>query len=106
MVFRFQIQRISNYSETLRQQHRTGLKRDPIKRVDPKQIELEEKRSQRRRVLEFAATVPKPSLPQTVPQKKSETKIEVEDDVLERLLARHRNEQARVMRLNQLAKIN
>ena len=40
------------------------------------------------------------------PNNPIKTASEVEDDVLERLLARHRNEQARISRLNQLAKIN
>ena len=105
------VKRISNYSEALRQAHRTGLKRDAVnKRPDQKVVELEEKRNQRRRVLEFAATIPKPSVPNIAtthkPNNPIKTPSDVEDDVLERLLARHRNEQARITRLNQLAKIN
>ena len=110
--------RKSDYAEQLRVEHRTNIKiKNKTKsKDDERNAALSKKHEQRRKILAFAATVPKPVI-------KKKTEIEIGNEIkrrespklidkndseldLERLLARHKSEQARVNRLGQLANIN
>ena len=71
-------------------------------------LELEKKRENRRKLLEYAATVPTP--PKPTKQKvelglSNDIKHDTSDLELNNLLTRHRAEQARVHRLKALADI-
>ena len=74
---------------------------------------LAKKHEQRKKVLAFAATVPKPVVRKKAEvdsrtHKQESPKISKDNSELDldRLLARHKSEQARVQRLGQLANIN
>jgi len=108
------LKRKTDYAEGLRARHKETIRvRDEIK-PDPKEEILAKKHEQRRKILEFAATVPRPKKPTASSVGRAQRDMTRQDNIvydqgesdLDRLLARHKTEQARVQRLNQLSNIN
>ena len=104
------LKRKTDYAEHLRARHKETIRTRDEPKPDPKVEILAKKHEQRRKILEFAATVPRP---QGKKPMKEQSRTSAQDLVydkgeseLDRLLARHKTEQARVQRLGQLSNIN
>ena len=105
------LKRKTDYAEELRARHKETIRIRDEPKPDPKEEILAKKHEQRRKILEFAATVPRPQGKKpTVASSRQAAQRDIVYDKgeseLDRLLARHKTEQARVQRLGQLSNIN
>lgn len=108
------LKRKTDYAEELRARHKETIRVRDEPKPDPKEEILAKKHEQRRKILEFAATVPRPQGKKPTVQNSASSRPSAQRDIvydkgeseLDRLLARHKTEQARVQRLGQLSNIN